>query len=448
MFLMIENPGAAPLEAFTVLGLSSADNYSGPNADLIIGQFGSGNKHAVNVLLRNSINPTVYCGRERLEFYSTPKAWDNGSYAQVCCNKQELGFVLDYGKSDWLSVDMALREFVSNSIDRTIRETGGFDQVVVKVVDKTRAKSGYTRVFVPLTSEVQRFFNELHKRFLHFSEPESLRSTVLRKRGRNLTGTGAMVYKKGVFIREVGQDSIYDYNFNDLQLDECRNVDDWKVSDKAALTLRSSTAEIIGSVYTKLLSGLAPWESKLRAYSLCPSNIFDSEERSLALAQWESGWRIAAGEALLEEGETLLGDRARRKGFIVKSLQGSWAQVKGPRRVLDVLSDHEQNGREITEPTPEAILAVNTVWDYVVGAGMTKGHSRPPVRGYNCVYDAGIIEQGFYKDGVVYINNDIGGVELFETALEEIVHYVTGSTDNSSDFQNYLIKMVIKNVCD
>ena len=37
---------------------------------------------------------------------------------------EDLGFVLDYGKQDWTEVALALREFVSNAIDRSIRETG------------------------------------------------------------------------------------------------------------------------------------------------------------------------------------------------------------------------------------------------------------------------------------------------------------------------------------
>ena len=37
---------------------------------------------------------------------------------------EDLGFVLDYGKQDWNEPALALREFVSNAIDRSIRERG------------------------------------------------------------------------------------------------------------------------------------------------------------------------------------------------------------------------------------------------------------------------------------------------------------------------------------
>ena len=50
-FLKIENIGVCPPEGFTVLGVSLADKSSHRG---VIGQFGSGNKHGVAVLLRES----------------------------------------------------------------------------------------------------------------------------------------------------------------------------------------------------------------------------------------------------------------------------------------------------------------------------------------------------------------------------------------------------------
>ena len=53
MFLLIENQGEAPIEAFTMLG----DSGTRHRADAgLIGQFGSGNKHGINLLLRKNIS--------------------------------------------------------------------------------------------------------------------------------------------------------------------------------------------------------------------------------------------------------------------------------------------------------------------------------------------------------------------------------------------------------
>ena len=65
MFLCIQNPGVAPVEGFTLLGVSTTRDCG---VEGTIGQFGSGNKHAINVLLRAGLKVIVYCGKTRLDF--------------------------------------------------------------------------------------------------------------------------------------------------------------------------------------------------------------------------------------------------------------------------------------------------------------------------------------------------------------------------------------------
>ena len=70
-YLKIENPGVCPVEGFVLLGCTSkrlADNDS----PYTVGQFGSGAKHGVNVLLRAKLFPVVFCGNHRLEFGTKP----------------------------------------------------------------------------------------------------------------------------------------------------------------------------------------------------------------------------------------------------------------------------------------------------------------------------------------------------------------------------------------
>jgi hypothetical protein len=61
-FLKIENPGQAPVEGFTVLGVSLADTSKNVG---VIGQFGSGNKHAVAAVKLARHGQTVAVGLPR-----------------------------------------------------------------------------------------------------------------------------------------------------------------------------------------------------------------------------------------------------------------------------------------------------------------------------------------------------------------------------------------------
>ncbi len=136
-YLKIENIGVCPPEGFTVLGVSLADTSTNEG---VIGHFGSGSKHGVAVLLRNDLAPIVFAGTLKLEFSTRPQVVSDsqaskefgrvvvkygGTDSMTGANRsstEDLGFVLDYGKQDWQEVALALREFVSNAIDRSIRE--------------------------------------------------------------------------------------------------------------------------------------------------------------------------------------------------------------------------------------------------------------------------------------------------------------------------------------
>ena len=300
-YLKIENPGVCPTEGFILLGATSkrlADNDS----PYTIGQFGSGNKHAVNVLLRAKVYPIVFCGNHRLEYGTKPgkmKALEgDAAYNRVIVKHggtdedgasvtytEELSQTDEYGILDWSHLGMAFREFVSNAIDAAIavnRQANGnakwpWQGVTVELVpeEKVRAKRGWTRVFVPADNEeVIRFFANLGKWFLHFSEPEAITQAILRKTSRNLDPAcrTAVIYRRGVKVREIdpyAAESIYDYNLNDLRVDESRNVDDYQCRNAAARAMAKASPEILATWMSSFRDGIY-WEHQFGGYELRP----------------------------------------------------------------------------------------------------------------------------------------------------------------------------------
>ena len=114
-------------------------------------------------------------------------------------------------------------------------------------------RRGYTRVFVPADNEeVIRFFANLGKWFLHFSEPESIMQAILPKKTRNLDPDchTAVIYRRGVRVREIDQyssESLFDYNLNDLRVDESRNVDDYQCRNAATKAMAKASPEILAA---------------------------------------------------------------------------------------------------------------------------------------------------------------------------------------------------------
>lgn len=480
-YLRIENIGVAPADAFTVLGVSMADQSS--NAGMI-GQFGSGSKHSIALLLRNELQPIVFAGNLKLEFSTRPQVVTDSQatkrfervvvkYGGTDANgvsrsaTEDLGFVLDFGRLDWDDVAMGLREFVSNAIDRSIREKGDWSGVTVDVVGESqvRAKAGYTRVFVPLTPEVLEFYNNLGKWFLHFSEPESLGKAILPKANRNLGDRrAAVIYRRGVRVREFESsdtESLFDYNLDNLTIDESRKASDWDVRHGAGKALSNGDSKTLAILFEKLLSSeKSYWEFGFDIYSLQPAYFDSTEAIENRKKAWQAAFESIAGE------ESVLATKAtanqlERKGYkpvLAPENIFSAAGLYGVKTASSVLSADELSGREITKATVDAQAAVDYIWDVIEEIGLINGKDKPEVRTFSSILDAGTMLNGYYRDGIVYINRDLAvgdasllagskalSDRLLKVALEEIAHYATnGATDNSRDFQDYAFEVAIR----
>ena len=480
-YLRIENPGVAPADAFTVLGVSMADQSN--NAGMI-GQFGSGSKHSIALLLRNELQPIVFAGNLKLEFSTRPQVVTDSQaskrfervvvkYGGTDVNgvnrssTEDLGFVLDFGQLDWNDVAMGLREFVSNAIDRSIREKGDWSGVVVDVVGESqvRAKAGYTRVFVPLTPEVLAFYNNLGKWFLHFSEPENLGKAILPKSNRNLGDRkAAVIYRRGVRVREFESsdtESLFDYNLDNLTIDESRKASDWDVKHHSGKSLSNSDSKTLAILFERLLtSEKSYWEFGFDLYSLEPAYNETSESIANRKKAWQDAFEAIAGEdSVLTSKATV--NQLERKGYkpvVAPESLISAAGLYGVKTASKVLSSDELSGREITNATPDAQAAVDYIWELIEEVGLTSGKNKPEVRSFSSILDAGTMLNGYYRDQIVYINRDLAGGDasllagsnalsdrLLKVALEEIAHYATnGATDNSRDFQDYVLEVAVR----
>jgi hypothetical protein len=472
MYLCIQNPGVAPVEGFTLLGVSTT---RGCGVEGAIGQFGSGNKHAINVLLRAGLNVVVYCGKTRLTFLTRDDEIDDGltrkPIKRVMCKfggtstaTIDLGWVLDFGVIDWTDLGMALREFISNAIDRTLRqEQGEFipalldDRLSVTAVEDERikAKDGYTRVYVELNDAVKQYVDELPKRFLHFSsDPSQVKKSFLPKRDRNLTGKQvAVIYRAGVLVREIEDNSdasVYDYNFkqDELPIDECRNASDYSVRGAIAKLYRRATAPELTPVLSALADQKQVFESSLDPYYICPSWDTPAPEQKQA---WQSAWQTVAADAVMCGPSSTIAEFVARKGFNVRVIKAQgFVEAAGRFGIKtdgQVLSENEKNGREKLSPTEFAQKAVDEVWRWLEQYNLTNGVEQPTVGCFRDVMTSGTRTLGFCDDEGVYIADDQASAlskPLLKTALEECIHWVTKAGDASRDLQDFAFRMIVE----
>ncbi len=466
-FLMIQNSGIAPTEAFTLLGMSMTEGCGVKGA---IGQFGSGNKLAINLLLRQGVKVYIYCGKTRLEFFTQSEIISDGisqkevhhvkcKFGGTSSRTIDCGFTLSWGQKDWTSIDMALREFVSNAIDRTIREKEGFrqsimdgDLTVVPVPNtQRRAADGFTRVYVEMNEAVHKFYSELPRRFLHFSDnPNQVYESVLPKAERNLSNKTPMIYRCGVLVREISEShrpSLFDYNFaaDEIDIDECRNSSEYATRAACARLMGNVDSDTLATVMKSMVRSEDTFESNLDADYILPSWSSPSDA---SRENWTKAWDKANedGPAILcLEGNETAVRTIEKKGYTPRKVRSeSWVNIAkrmGVQHSSDILTTDEEKGREIIPATDAAILAVDTVWSWIEALGMTKGKDKPEVRGFRELNDENTM--GYWEGDTVYLREDISTAVneyILKVALEGICQYIT----DGRDLQQFTFDMIVE----
>lgn len=409
MFILIENHGEAFIEAFTTLGISTSRGDDGK-----IGQFGSGAKMAILQLIREGASPIIYSGLTKVEFLTKPAKIKDKIYNKVFClingQEKEMGFSLEYGELDWTTPWMSLREFVSNAIDET-----SFDDVTLTIKDKVRAKSGNTRIFIPATIKVIEAFNQLSSRFLHFSYSQD--KEVIEKE----EVSKCKIYRKGVFVRELTVNSLYDYNLT-VPVDDCRNCDDWTARwhIQRSLNLSVSQWEKVlqhtGEVIENTSSSPVNSENMVQAYQNLYGDTPVCDPLMYSVVQYKnSNWKVLPA-------------------FLVNSLKG---KVKSHE---DFLSKLERDGHTIEQPTP----LMRQTFEQCVQFLNTIGYhfELPALKGFVSQMDNGKMTMGYVENNIVYINKD--NETSRSTMLEELCHYITGAGDCTRDFQTIAFDIAAK----
>lgn len=458
MYLMIRNLGVADYRGFTLLGVSTTRNAG---HDGTIGQFGSGSKHAIALLLRNGIEPLIVCGNLKMTFFVKEHTIKQQQFQQVCVRysgkdtdgktinrTEDLGFTLSWGESDWTKHTMAFREFVSNAIDGAIVAGGNYTNVEFEVVSEPRAKAGFTSVFLPYTDEIKKCHENISMMFLHYKNPLLLFCKVLPKQDE--TSSTTLVYKNGVLVCYMKEKSVCDYNLgSELTLDESRNASEWDVRYAIAQSLRNESENNLTTVLKGVLESPDSLEGKLDGVYLKNNQYNTPEEQDKRKKVFRNAWNRAAGEkAVAVSGNVGVSSFVEAKGFTPRVLPAGWVSALESHDCpteSSVLSRNELEGKEVFDPTPVMLDCVAKVWLLFEKYKLTNSKPAPAVKGFASILNGGSQTLGYYIPGetCIYLLATLGaGKMLFKVALEEIVHYTTGSDDNSRDIQDFLFNLV------
>jgi hypothetical protein len=244
-------------QAIHLLGASTKRNDQSK-----IGQFGSGNKYALAYFLRNGYDLKIYAGLEEIAITTKAETFRDQSFDVIYVNGERTSITTGMGV-EW-KFWQAIRELYCNAIDE-----GGHS---LDFVQEITPVEGETHFYIDTKKDVMEFVT-------NFDDYFATKKKVLFdcKYGRILekTGTNANIYRKGVKCFISNKTSVFDYDFNEIDIDENRLVKYfWEVEQKIwKLVYECDNKEMIMSVLGhsadhNYLEGCLSEISTISAYSI------------------------------------------------------------------------------------------------------------------------------------------------------------------------------------
>lgn len=453
-FLMIENSvNTVPsIDMLCTLGASGSRGSVGQ-----IGQFGSGFPYSIALFAREKlISEIKLClGKEVYTFLTENVGNKLGTgedfaMSKIVMKKQNggkypLNISTGFGEIDWTSVDMGIREFVSNALDGSMQSYGDYSHVDIRMVDdnQCRAKDGTIRMFIPADSDVRRYFDVLKTRFLMLGINYDPEQTIIPNYDNE-----TRFYRKGVLVGTLPNKGLFHYNVPTLELKESRNLDKWSAIQAAGHAILLSNQTTIETFLRSHKAGDKNLETSIDAYYVCITDCaYKIREKAEKNKQtWMKAFKNVFGDVAISDDKRII-ETVNKQGHLAVLVNEKLCSIltdKGVTKAESLLNNHEILGREISEPTNDVNKALLTLWNKLESHKLTNGKRIPKAKCFTQHMIGESQTLGFYEDGTVYIHEDISkdkGLMLEQTMLEEIAHYVTGSTDNSRDFQDYAFRV-------
>ena len=195
--------------------------------------------------------------------------------------------------------------------------------------------------------------------------------------------------------------------------------------------------------------GTLYWEHQFGGYELKPQWGESQEEIAARKANWNKALELVGDSVVLAVKDGPV-QTLTRKGYDpleVPETVVRAAEEYGCATPSKILSADELDGRESFDPTPDTVAALDWAWDQIVTAGMDDNKAKPEIRCFRKVMNGGMVVRGFLRDGIVFVNEDLAhgaSVELRQTVLEELAHYLTESKDCTRDMQDWAFKLAVR----
>lgn len=214
-YIRIKNIGEIEPQALHLVGASTKRNDRTK-----IGQFGSGNKYALAYFLRNQYEVKVFAGKNEITIETKKDTFRDNEFDVIYINNEKTSITTQMGK-DW-QFWQAIREIYCNALDE-----GG---CTMDFVQRMEPHDNETHFYIDTKKDVTEFVSNFDNYFATNKKVlfECPIGRILEK-----SGTTANIYRKGVRCFNAKTTSVFDYDFNEIEIDENRLVKYfWETEEK------------------------------------------------------------------------------------------------------------------------------------------------------------------------------------------------------------------------
>lgn len=204
-FLKISNNGLLNPDLIPLMGGTTKEEKQ------TIGEFGTGLKYAIAYFLRNDIEIVLFVGKRQIKITKVDKTIEGIEYGIIVIDGKETSITTKMGK-DW-KLWMCIREIYSNAIDEG-NESYNIDENFDVIENQTS-------FFIEATPHVLEIYNNWNNYFIN----KDTEPIYICDEYKLYAKSGPLrIYKQGILVYEGNEDSIFNYNINDVRINELREL--------------------------------------------------------------------------------------------------------------------------------------------------------------------------------------------------------------------------------
>lgn len=233
-FIKIKNKGEIDINSLLLIG--ATNKRGNKNA---IGYFGSGLKYAMAVLLKNNIPFRIFSGEKEIKVSVGRKTFRGSKIDVIKVNGKFTSMTTDMGPDwkPWFSV----REIYCNSIDE--------GEYSIGISNNCKGEKGKTLIFISFDENLREMFNNWNDYFSDKRKDlllESQKTKIYSGQSDKL-----IIYRKGVQCYQSKEKSLFHYDLPWVKINESRVLEDmWNVTyDLAKGLAMSASLDIVKIIF-------------------------------------------------------------------------------------------------------------------------------------------------------------------------------------------------------